>query len=111
MEQETRALLSLWSSLLSLKVVSLSFVVIPVSLNGSGRISRSSTGGELLTNGPLLNMYATREKYVRTNPDITLLNFTDFASKYKMVNKMLSYQPDNINPRIFPVILDCHSAQ
>ena len=29
-----------------------------------------------------------------------LLNFIDFASKYKMVNKKLTYQPDNILPRV-----------
>ena len=61
--------------------------------------------------GSLLNIYATREKNVWTVPDIMLLNFTDFASKYKMVNKKLTYQSDNILPRVFPVILDCHSAK
>ena len=37
-----------------------------------------------------------------------LLNFTNFASKYKMVNKKLTCYPDNIIHRVFPVILDCH---
>ena len=59
------------------KVVSSSFVLIPVSLNGSGRISRSSTDEELLTNGPFLNIYTTHEKYVRIIPDVMLLNFID----------------------------------
>ena len=91
-------LLSLRSSLLSLKVVSSSFVIILVSLSSSCRISGSATDEELLTNGPLLNIYVTREEYVRTIPDIMLLNFIDFASKYKMVNKNFTYQPDNIIP-------------
>ena len=40
-----------------------------------------------------------------------LLNFADFASKYKMVNKKLTCYQDNIIPRVFPVILDCHFAK
>lgn len=66
---------------------------------------------ELLTNSPLLNIYATREKYVRTIPDIMFLNFIDLASKHKIVNKKLTCHPDNIIPRVFPVIFDCHSTQ
>ena len=108
---EAHALLALRPSLPSLKVASPSSVVTSVSPNRSRRISRSSTDGESLTNGPLLNIYATREKYFRTIPDIMLLNFIDFASKYKMVNKKLTYQPDNIIPGVFLVILDCHSAK
>ena len=49
-----------------------------------------------------------REKYAETIPDIMLSNFTDFASKYKMVNKKLTCYPDNIIHRVFPVILDCY---
>ena len=108
--QETHALLSIQSSLLSLEVVSSSFVVIPVSLNGSRRISRSSSDGEILKNGSLLNIFATCEKHVKTIPDIMLLNFIDFASNYKVAKKRLTCQLDNIIPRAFPVILDCHSA-
>lgn len=102
-EQETHALLSIQSSLLSLEVVRSSFVVIPVSLNGSRRISRSSSGS-------LLNIFATCEKHVKTIPDIMLLNFIDFASDYKVAKKRLTCQLENIIPRAFPVILDCHSA-
>ena len=39
-----------------------------------------------------------------------LLNFIDFASNYKVAKKRLTCQLDNIIPRAFPVILDCHSA-
>lgn len=70
-------------------------------MNDSRGISRSSIGGKLLTNGPLLTIYEAREKYVRTTPDIMLLNSPDFASKYKIVNKKLTYQPDKIIPRVF----------
>ena len=108
--QEIHALLSIQSSLLSLKVVSSSSVVIPVILNGSRRISRSSSDGELLKNGSLLNIFATCEKHVKTIPDIMLLNFIDFASNYKVAKKRLTCQLDNIVPRAFPVILDCHAA-
>ena len=89
--------------LMSLKLVSSSFVVVPISLNGSRRISRSLSDGELVTNESLLDIYAIREKHAENIPDIMLLNFIDFATKYKVVNKKLTCQPDNIIPRVFPV--------
>lgn len=52
-----------------------------------------------------------REKDAKTTPNIMLLNFTDLASKYKMVNKKLTCYRDNIIPRAFPVILDCYFAK
>ena len=96
--------------LLSLKGVSSSFVAIPVSLNGFRRISKSSTDREILANGLLLDMHATREKHDKTIPDIMPLNFTNFASKYKMVGKKLTCHSDDFVYRVFPVILDCHFA-
>ena len=69
--------------LMSLKLVRSSFVVVPISLNGSRRISRSLSDGELVTNESLLDIYATREKHAENIPDIMLLNFIDFATKYK----------------------------
>ena len=89
--------------LMSLKLVSSSFHVVPVNLNGSRRISRSSSDGELITTNSLLDIYATREKHSETIPNIMLLNFIDFATKYKVVNKKLARQPDNIIPKVFPL--------
>lgn len=89
--------------LMSLKMVSSSFNVVPVSLDGSRRVSTRCFGGSLITNDSLLDAYANREKYVKTIPDIIELNFIDFASKYKLVNKKLTSQPENTIPRVFPV--------
>lgn len=57
--------------LMSLKLGSSSFHVVPVSLNGSRRISRSSSDGELIPTNSLLDIYATREKHAgsRNNKD------------------------------------------
>ena len=89
--------------LMSLKLVSSSFNVVPISLNGSRRINTNSFDGSLVTNESLLDVYANREKYAQTNPNIVMLNFVSFASKYKLVNKKLTSQPQNTVPRVFPV--------
>ena len=89
--------------LMSLKLVSSSFNVVPISLNGSRRIKGKMTDGKPVTNDSLLDTYAKREIYSQTIPDIMSLNFIDFATKYKLMNNKLSSQPDNIIPRVFPV--------
>ena len=61
--------------LLSLKLVSSSFNVIPISLNGSRKIKTNSIDGDLATNDSLLDVYATRAKYSETIPNIMTLNF------------------------------------
>ena len=88
--------------LISLKLVSSSFNVVPISLNGSLRINTKSFDGSLVTNESLLDVYANREKYAQTSPNIVMLNFVSFA-KYKLVNKKLTSQPQNTVPRVFPV--------
>ena len=89
--------------LMSLKLVSSSFNVIPVSLNGSRKIKTNSPDGDLVTKDSLLDVYANRAQYAETFPDIINLNFISFATKYKLVNNKLSTQPYNTIPRIFPV--------
>ena len=89
--------------LMSLKLVSSSFNVVPISLNGSRRINTNSFDGALVTNESLLDVYANREKYAQTDPNIVMSNFVTFASKYKLVNKKLTSQPQNTVPRVFPV--------
>ena len=49
--------------LLSLKLVSSSFTVMPISLNGSCKIKSNSVDGDLATNDSLLNVYAKDTKY------------------------------------------------
>lgn len=90
--------------LMSLKLVSSSFNVVPVSLNGSRRINTNSTDEGIATNDSLLDVYAKREKYCNTIPNITMLNFIDFASKFRLVNKKVTSQPLNTIPRVFPVL-------
>lgn len=89
--------------LMSLKLVSSSFNVVPISLNGSRRIKTITNDGDTVTNDSLLDTYAKREKYIQTIPDIMALNFIHFATKYKLVNNKLTVQPHNMIPRVFPV--------
>ena len=56
--------------LMSPKLVSSSFNVVPISLNGSRRINGKMTEGKPVTNDSLLDTYAKREIYSQTIPDI-----------------------------------------
>ena len=89
--------------LLSLKLHSSSFKVIPVGLNGPRRIcdNASIENGESCTDNSLLDVYANREQYGNSH-DIMNMNFVHFATKYKVVNKELTKLPENVVPRIFP---------
>ena len=91
--------------LLSLKLHSSSFHVIPVSLNGSRRVrttcSSSINNQEACSNSSFLDIYANRQHY-DSSPDITMLNFVQFVKKFKLVNNKLTKLPDNVIPRIFP---------
>ena len=49
--------------LLSLKLHSSSFKVMPVSLNGSRRVRDTAEEGESCTDYSLLDVYANREQY------------------------------------------------
>ena len=66
--------------LLSLKLVSSSFDVILISLNGSRKIKTNSLDGDLATNYSLLDVYTTRAKYSEAIPNIMTLNFIAFAT-------------------------------
>ena len=88
--------------LFSSKLVSSSFNVIPISLNGSRKIETNSAEGDVVTSDSLLDIYANRAKYAEIYPDIICLNFVTFATKYKLVNNKLVAQPDNIIPGSFP---------
>ena len=97
--------------LMSLKLVSSSFNVIPISPDGSRRIKTNTFDGSVTTNHSLLDVYANREKYAETIPNIVMLNFIDFASKYKLVNKKLITQPQNTIPRVSQFFLPIQKAQ
>ena len=82
--------------LLSLKLYSSSFTVIPVSLNGSCGIHIDSCTGS-----SFLDVYANREHYV-ISPDVIDMNFIQFAGNYKVVNGKVTKLPCNVVARIFP---------
>ena len=89
--------------LLSLKLHSSSFKVIPVSLNGSCKVcdTTSIDEGESCTDYFLLDVYANREQY-GSSQNIMKMNFVQFATTYKLVYNQLTKLPDNIIPQIFP---------
>ena len=89
--------------LLSLKLHSSSFKVIPISLNGSRRVRdiESLEEGESCTDYSLLDVYAKRHDYDNSQ-DVQSINFVQFASTYNVLNNQLTKLPDNVIPRIFP---------
>jgi DNA replication protein DnaC len=89
--------------LLSLKLHSSSFKVMPVSLNGSRRVRDTANieEGESCTDYSLLDVYANREQY-ESSQNIINMNFVQFATTYKVVNNELTKLPENVIPRIFP---------
>ncbi|CAB4002039.1 Hypothetical predicted protein [Paramuricea clavata] len=90
--------------LLSLKLHSSSFKVMPVSLNGSRRVrdAASIEESESCTDYSLLDVYANREQY-ESSQNIINMNFVQFATTYKVVNNNeLTKLPENVIPRIFP---------
>ena len=89
--------------LLSLKLHSSSFKVMPVSLNGSRRVRNTASidEGESCTDYSLLDVYANRKQY-DSSQNIINMNFVQFATTYKVVNNELTKLPENVIPRIFP---------
>ena len=87
--------------LLSLKLHSPSFKVMPVSLNGSRRVRSTAEEGESCTDYSLPDVYDNREQY-ETSQDIMNMNFVEFATTYKVVNNELTKLPENVIPRMFP---------
>ena len=89
--------------LLSLKLHSSSFKVMPVSLNGSHRVCDTATieEGDCCTDYSLLDVYTNREQY-DCSPNVINMNFVQFATIYKVINNELTKLPENIIPRIFP---------
>jgi len=89
--------------LLSLNLVSSSFNVIPINLNGSRRLNVTKKPDDRARTDSLLDVYAQREKYQGTvKCDLRNLNFLLFAMKYNLVNGKLVDQLNNVVPRVFP---------
>ncbi|XP_028405258.1 uncharacterized protein LOC114527764 [Dendronephthya gigantea] len=89
--------------LLSLKLHSSSFNVMPVSLNGSRKVRdvTSIEEGESCTEHSLLDVYANRQQY-STSSEVHNMNFVQFVTTYKVVNEALTKLSPNVIPRIFP---------
>ena len=95
--------------LMSLKLHSCSFKVIPVSLTGSRKVRKppncdsnfENEGVDVSTENSLLDAYAHRENY-DDSPEFDNMNLAQFANKYRVFKGQLVTLPDNIVPRIFP---------
>ena len=89
--------------LLSLKLYSTSFNVIPVNLHGSRRIN-SNQQNELApcTKDSILDVYAKCLKHIKDFPDVIQVSLMEFIEKYKLVKGKLIHQSPYIVPRAFP---------
>ena len=90
--------------LLSLKLHSSTFNVIPVSLNGSRRVRTKRSEDNVdtsCTSNSLLDVYANRQQY-DDSLHVQNMNFVQFATTFKVVSSKLEKLPDNAIPRIFP---------
>lgn len=85
--------------LLSLKLHSSSFNVIPVSLNGSRKVSNvpSVENDGICTSNSPLDHYANRDQF-DNSAEVMNLNFIQFATKFKVVSSKLTKMPENIIP-------------
>ena len=91
--------------LLSLKLVSSTFQVLPVNLEGSRRLRENiASEDEEITCKSLLDYYAHRNQYqpAQGTEDILSMNFDQFATTYKIVNKKLALQNSNVVPKFYP---------
>ena len=88
--------------LLSLKLYSTTFNVIPVSLNGSRKVETQQNGSDTCTKDSLLDKYAKRSIYKQSFPEIMNVNFVEFATKYNIVKGKLVTRSAIVVPRIFP---------
>lgn len=88
--------------LLSLKLHSSSFNVIPVSLNGSRKVSNvpSVENDGICTSNSPLDHYANRDQF-DNSAEVMNLNFIQFATKFKVVSSKLTKMPENIIPKVF----------
>jgi hypothetical protein len=89
--------------LLSLKLHSSSFKVIPVSLNGSRRVRENPSieDGDSCTDDSLVDVYANRQQY-DSSQAVMNMNFTQFATTNQVINQKLTKLSENVIPRIFP---------
>ena len=73
--------------LLPLKLLSSSFNVVSISLDGSHKIQTNSTERNVGTNESLLDVYAKCAMYIESIPDIMTLNFLILQPNIKLLTK------------------------
>ena len=79
--------------LLSLKLYSSTFSVIPISLDGSRKVKTIAFDDtEVSTHDSLLDAYENRKHYLHQYPDLLNINFTEFACKYRLSSHKLSFR-------------------
>lgn len=83
--------------LLSLKLHSSSINVIPVSLNGSQKVSNVPS----VENDGICTSNSLRDQY-DNSAEVMNMNFIQFATKFKVVRGKLTKMPENIIPKVFP---------
>ena len=89
--------------LLSIKLHSSTFKVLPFSLNGSRQVETfPNKENSSATSDSFLDVYVKRSIYKGNFPNILDTNFVEFATKYKMSKGKLIVHSDNIVPNIFP---------
>lgn len=88
--------------LLSLKLYSTTFDVLSINLNGSRRVQTRVKDQSVCTSESMLVTYANRIRFQPCVPHIMVLNFVQFATKYKLVKGKLQQRPSNVVTRIFP---------
>jgi hypothetical protein len=72
--------------LLSLKLYSSTFHILPVNLNGSHRIETKTSESQYCAKDSLLDVYAKRKEYQESHPNILDINLLDFVRQFKVVN-------------------------
>ena len=93
--------------LLSLKLYSSSFEVLPVNLNGSRFVkTKLKQTDSLCTNDSLLDKYAKRSIFQDEFPHVMKMSFVEFVTMYKTVKNKLIKRSPNVIPRFFP----CYSS-
>ena len=89
--------------LLSLKLHSFSFQVLPVNFDGSRSVKRPIKDGDRsCTNDSILDKYAKQAIFQNDLPLIMNISFTQFVTQYKFVKNKIVTQSHNVIPRFFP---------
>ena len=91
--------------LLSLTLVSSTFKVVSVSLDGSRKVNSQVEGNnDQITCNSLLDFYANRHMFRDLDQDMMHMTFDQFATKYRTCAGKIVKQQNNIVVKFFPQI-------